>query len=640
MKRPPKKKKEVKRNEVGRNKAESSSINGSIRRLAEHKTLVAVFLFLICFGVFALSLRNDFVWDDVIYLKNSPDYFRVSNINSGLFLGIKGHQGFSYYRPILFISFAIDHELWGLSPFGFHLSNTIFYSFSTVLFYLLVLFMLEEFKVDGKEVKAFLSSLFFAFYPTHVEAASWISGRMDLLCSLFFFLAFVFHILSYRKLSFLVLTGVCFSLSLLSKEVAVAFPIVVLGFDILSRRFKSRDSILRYAVYGILILIYFYLRGRAILPQSPGGGVQQSTHNIYRVWEVLRILLCSYLFYIKKLLFPFDLNPFITAVPQGFYYLVSSILVILLLCVISFIPIRSREYVTTFSISWIFITLGPPSLVAVIPVTATPLADRYLYIPSGGYCLLIGYLIIELEKRVEYKKLVYALGLALCLSYLFFTIRGQGIWKNDLVFWESVSKRSSDQFIPHIDYGAALREAGKTDEAILEFLTAFDLTNDSNRGARAMTATNIGIVYIDKGDYKNAEEWLLKAIDYDPAYENANFQMGYIYFVKWDLKNAEEWFLKALRYDPNDERVYYHLGATYLLRAERENYIPGYGIAERYLMKALKISDSHGDTHLILAKVYVGLGEREKAKEQAREALQMGVTEPLAKQAQDILNMN
>src|SRR5579885_962393 len=435
MKRPPKKKKEVKRNEVGRNKAESSSINGSIRRLAEHKTLVAVFLFLICFGVFALSLRNDFVWDDVIYLKNSPDYFRVSNINSGLFLGIKGHQGFSYYRPILFISFAIDHELWGLSPFGFHLSNTIFYSFSTVLFYLLVLFMLEEFKVDGKEVKAFLSSLFFAFYPTHVEAASWISGRMDLLCSLFFFLAFV--------------------------------------FDILSRIFKSRDSILRYGVYGILILIYFYLRGRAILPQSPGGGVQQSTHNIYRVWEVLRILLCSYLFYIKKLLFPFDLNPFITAVPQGFYYLVSSILVILLLCVISFISIRRREYVTTFSISWIFITLGPPSLVAVIPVTATPLADRYLYIPSGGYCLLIGYLIIELEKRVEYKKLVYALGLALCLSYLFFTIRGQGIWKNDLVFWESVSKRSSDQFIPHIDYGAALREAGKTDEAIQEFLTAF-----------------------------------------------------------------------------------------------------------------------------------------------------------------------
>jgi Tfp pilus assembly protein PilF len=642
MKRPPKKKKEVKRNEVRRNKAESSYIDGSIRRLAEHKTLVAVFLFLICFGVFAPSLRNDFVWDDVIYLKNSPDYFRVSNINSGLFLGIKGHQGFSYYRPILFISFAIDHELWGLSPFGFHLSNDILYSISTVVFYLLALFVLEEFGVDGKEIKAFVSSLFFAFYPTHVEAASWISGRMDLLCSLFFFLAFVFHMLSYRRLHFLALAGICFSLSLLSKEVAVAFPIVVLGFDILSRRYKSRDSILRYAVYGILILIYFYLRGRAILPESHIGGMQQSphdTHRILQIWQALGILLRTYLFYIKKLLFPFDINPFITAVPQGFYYLVSSILVILLLCVISFISIRRREYVTAFSISWVFITIGPSSLVAVIPVSATPLADRYLYIPSGGYCLLIGYLIIELGKRVEYKKLGYALGFALCLSYLFFTIRGQGIWKDNLTFWRDISKRSPDEFIPHIDYGAALRDLGKTDEAIEEFLTAFNIAGEGNRKARAMVATDIGIAYTDKGDYKNAEEWLAKALYYDPTREDANFQMGYIYFVKWDLRNAEEWFLKALRYDPGDERVYYHLGATYLLRAERENYVPGYEMAERYLKRALEISDSHGDTHLVLAKVYFDIGEREKAREHAKKALQLGLTEPLAKQAHEILGM-
>jgi Tfp pilus assembly protein PilF len=636
MKRPLKKKKEVKRNEVRRNKTERSSFsNGSIERLVERKTLVAIFLFFICFGVFTPSLRNGFVWDDIYYIKDSPNYFKASNVDYRTLFQIKEHKGFSYYRPTLFISFVIDHELWDLSPFGFHLSNVIFYSISTVLFYLLVLFVLGEFRVDGKEVKAFLSSLFFAFYPTHVESASWVSGRMDLLCSLFFFPAFVFHILSYRKLSFLALTGVCFSLSLLSKEVAVAFPIVVLCFDILSRRYKSRDNILRYAVYGVLILIYLYLRGRAIIPESP-----HITHKILQMWEGLRVLLCSYLFYIKKLLFPFDLNPFITTVPQSFYYLISSIIVILLLCIISFISIRRKEYVTAFSIFWIFITLGPSSFIVIFPVAATPLANRYLYIPSAGYCLLIGYLIIELGKRVEYRKVSYAFGFALCLSYLFFTIGGQGIWKDDLTFWRDISRRSPDQFIPHIDYGAALRDKGKTDDAIQEFLTAFNSTSDSDKEARAMTATNLGIAYIDKGDYKNAEEWLLKALDYDPTYENANFQMGFIYFVKWDLKNAEEWFLKALNYDSRDERVYYHLGATYLLRAERENYTSGYGMAEKYLTKALEISDSQGDTHLVLAKVYVGLGEREKAREHAKKALQMGVTEPLAKQAQDILNMN
>ncbi len=642
MKRSPKKGKGDKRNEIRRNKVEVSSFDktGSIRRLIEHKTIVAIFLFFICFIVFVPSLRNGFVWDDVYYIQNNPDRFRFSDIRPGLFLNIKSHEGPSYYRPILFISFVIDHGIWGLSPFGFHLSNIIFYSLSTVLFYLLALFVLEEFRVDGKEAKAFLSSLFFAFYPAHIESVSWISGRMDLLCSLFLFLAFVFHILSYRRLRFLALTGICFSLSLLSKEVAVAFPIVVLVFDVLSRRFKSPSNILRYAVYGVLILIYFYLRGRAILPESNIGGMQQSphdTHRILQIWQALGILLRTYLFYIKKLLFPFDINPFITTVPRGLSYLISSILVILLLCAISFISIRKKEYVTAFSISWVFITIGPSSLVAVIPVSATPLADRYLYIPSAGYCLLIGYLI--LRERMGYKKLSYAFGLALCLSYLIFSIRGQGIWKDDLTFWRDISKRSPDEFIPHIKYGAVLMGVGRTDEAIEEFLTAFNIAGEGNRKARAIVATDIGIAYTDKGDYKNAEEWLVKALYYDPTREDANFQMGYIYFVKWDLRNAEEWFLKALRYDPGDERVYYHLGATYLLRAERENYIPGYEMAERYLKRALELSDSHGDTHLVLAKVYSDIGEREKAIEHAKKALQMGLTEPLAKQAHEILGM-
>lgn len=644
MKRVDKKKKEVKRNnEVRGNKVESLSIDkaGSIGKLVKHKTLVAIFLFLISFGVFAPSLRNSFVWDDLRYIVSYPDFFKVSHINSKTFFQIKEKTNPSYYRPILFISEVIDNELWGLSPFGFHLSNLIFFSISTVLFYLLALFVLEGFRVDGKETKAFLSSLFFAFYPMHVESVSWISGRMDLLCSLFFFSAFVFHILSHRNLSFLALTGVCFSLSLLSKEIAVAFPIVVLGFDILSHRYKNRDNILRYAVYGVLILIYLYLRGRAILPESSSGDVQHpahATHGILQMWGALRVLLCSCLFYIKKLLFPFDLNPFITTVPQSFYYLISSIFVILLLPVIGSVSIRRKEYVTAFSLIWILTTLGPSLFVTIIPVSATPLAERYLYIPSAGYCLLIGYLIIELGKRIGHKKISYAFGCVLCLSYLFFSIRGQGIWKDDLRFWEVISKKSPT-FISHINYGVALRERGKTNEAIQQFLAAFDFTDVSNKRARALAATDIGTAYIKQRDYKNAEEWFLKALDYDPTNENANFQMGWICFVKWDLKSAEEWFLKAHNYDPKDERVNYHLGTTYFLRAERENYASGYKLAENYLKKALEVTDSQGDTHLVLAKVYIGLGERAKAKEHAKEAVRRGLTQPLAKQARDILEM-
>jgi hypothetical protein len=163
---------------MGRKSLDNSKVC-SVRRLVEHKTLVAIFLFFICLGLYAPSLRNGFVWDDVLYIKHKPYLFRPSNVNSGTFLSIKEKREFSHYRPMSFISLVVDHELWGRSRFGFHLSTVIFYSISTVLFYLLSLFVLEAFRVDGKETKAFLSSLLFDFYPAHVESVSWVAGKMD-----------------------------------------------------------------------------------------------------------------------------------------------------------------------------------------------------------------------------------------------------------------------------------------------------------------------------------------------------------------------------------------------------------------------------------------------------------------------------
>src|SRR3989304_5063231 len=222
-----------------------------ITSFIRNKGLVALFLFLLSFGVFAPSLKSDFVWDDISRIKDSYYKLNLSDINyKRLFpwLG-KGFKG-KHYRPILQISTVIDNEVWGASSFGFHLSNIIFHSVSTALFYLMVLLILGEFRVDKKESIAFLSTLFFALHPIHVESVSFISARADLLCSVFFFLAIIFNILSYRKLWFFILTIFCFYLSLLSKEGAVAFPLVAIGFDLISGRFRSRGHLLRYSFYG------------------------------------------------------------------------------------------------------------------------------------------------------------------------------------------------------------------------------------------------------------------------------------------------------------------------------------------------------------------------------------------------------
>ncbi len=398
----------------------------------------------------------------------------------------------------------------------------------------------------------------------------------------------------------------CFFLSLLSKEVAASFPIVAVGFDLLSRRYLSRNNILKYAVYTLLVLLYLYLRGRALvsIPELISQSVPQPIYKDSQIWATLKVFLNSYLFYINKLVFPFEFNAFIGTLPGDFYYLVSSILVVLVLCVIGFISIGKKEGITAFSIFWIFVSIGPSCLVAIITVASTPLAERYLYIPSAGYCMLVGYLIPEAGKRIKVQKAAWFFGFLLCLLYLFFTIERQSVWKDNLILWEDTSKKSPYHALPHSNYGMALKDAGRTDEAIRELLIALRPELKDNKRGMAMTANNLGLVYLDEEDYKKAEEWFLKALYYDPTYG----------------------------------RTYYHLGLIYFIKGEYGNSISDYRTAEKYLKKTLDIYRSYGRANLLLAKVYIHLGDKEKARENARKALRSGLIEPLSKEAQSILD--
>ncbi|MGH7802419.1 MAG: hypothetical protein ACREOW_17630 [Thermodesulfobacteriota bacterium] len=572
-------------------------------KFIQHKGLVALFLFIVSFGVFAPSLKNRFVWDDHKFIEQRSSSINASHITYKMLIPGIGKSKRVHYRPIMSISYVMDKGMWGVSPFGFHLSNIIFHSISTVLFYFMVLLVLGGFRVDRKKEMAFLSSLLFALYPVHVEAVSFVSARSDLLCSIFFFLAFIFYILSQRRLWFLILTAFCFYLSLLSKEVAVAFPIVAIGFDLISRRFASRESILRYSILGISILAYLYLRGRAyvIIPGVFSERFQLSVQEVVQIWEVLKVLLSSYLFYIKKLVFPFNINPFITILSISFYYLVSSILVVILLCIIGFVSIRKREGVTAFGILWILATLGPSSLVAIFSVATMSVAERFLYIPSAGFCMLLGYFVIAAGKRMKSQKTAWALGSLICIFYLFFTIWGQSIWKDDLSLWGYASKRSPYDAIPHSNYAEALNSLGKMDQAIEEFLIALNQGVRGTKKEKAAIANNLGHVYMDK---------------------------------KKEYSKAEEWFLKAVNYDPKYKPTYYHLGLVYFLKGQAGNSVSDYRKAENYLNKALY----YKDTRVLLSMVYSVLGEKEKAGKLLEEnVLKRGPTKPLSNEGKKYL---
>jgi hypothetical protein len=587
-------------------------------KLIASRLLSALLLFLLSFALYSPSLRNDFVWDDVEVITKSNVSFDASYITGVLVPDVYENKNASYYRPAVYTSLVADKVLWGVSPFGFHLSNLLFNSISVVLFYFMALLVLGGFEARGREACALLSSVLFALYPMHVESVSWVAGRSDVLCALFLFLAFIFHILSSRSLWPLLLAGLWFSLSLMSKEVAVAFPVVAFSYDLLGRRLTDRRNILKYLVYILILLVYFYLRSRAFvnipeLTQEVAGEgtviapvVSETVSAASRYLELFKILLGSYLSYLNKLILPFDFNAFITKVPRDMPHLLSSAAILSSLAVLGLISVRKKENVTAFGILWVLLTLGPSALIAVFSIASTPLAERYLYIPSAGFCLVIGNFIVEAGRRESLKKVAWGVGIVLIVLYGFASFQRQAVWKDDLSLWRDASLKSPYHPLPHSNYGLALSNNGELDGAIRELKIALSPEmKDSPRGL-AITANNLALVYLDKGEYESAEMWFRKALGYDPGYG----------------------------------KTYYHLGLIYYINGELTGSADSYREAEGFVKEAMKRYKYYGRANLLLAKIYLKTGNTDKARKEAQAAIGIGLPENLLEEAHDILKID
>ena len=583
-------------------------------KLLNNKWFAAFLLFIVSVAVFLPSLRNEFVWDDVKVIESSNYIFKAGTLTRVIIPAVSESKEALYYRPLIHASMVTDHKIWGESPFGFHLTNIIFHSLTTVVLYFLALILVKQFNVKRGQSVAFVSAAIFAVFPIHVESVSWVSGRTDIICGLFFVLAVLSHVLSFRNLLYLIIAGVSISLSLMSKEVAVTIPIVLVLLDIISARSKRADNILRYALYFGLAAVYLYLRNRAyinvpevVLPATAAQAVQEigSAGNFSQVLGSIKILLQTYFYYFMKLILPFNLNAFISAVPQGTVYLIASTVSIIVLLGVTSFSLIKKNRMLSFALMWILITLAPSALVAVLNIASTPLAERYLYIPSAGFCLLVGYLIFTVGARLDNKKASWLIAMALILSYAAITVNRQEVWKDRLSLWKDTASKSPGDAIPHINYGLALMDGGFEDEAIRELKISLDpAMNHTNRG-RSITANNLGVVYINKEDMKNAEYWITQAYKYDPGYYKSNYHMGLIYFMKGLSENSEA--------------KYYH--------------------SIQYINKALEIKPHYGRAYLLLANIYVQTGDLNKAKVNARLAIRSGLSKELEAKAQAIIDM-
>ena len=197
--------------------------------------LVALSTFL----VFLPALQNDWVnWDDTENFLSNPAY---RGLGWAQLKWMWSTQMLRHYIPLSWMTLGLDYKIWGMNPWGYHLTNVLLHTANAVVFYLLAvaIFKITIPPKAGAEIPigALFAALIFAIHPLRVESVAWITERRDALSGLFYLLAILAYIHAYqpghpirRKYYWLCLAS--FAVALLSKEIVVTLPALLLLLDI------------------------------------------------------------------------------------------------------------------------------------------------------------------------------------------------------------------------------------------------------------------------------------------------------------------------------------------------------------------------------------------------------------------------
>ena len=221
------------------------------------KAIPAALAALISMAAYLGTLDATFVYDDIVYVKNNPQLQRPGNLFETPFPEYMGPTR-GLYRPMTTASLALDCFLFGLEPWGFHLTNVILHGIGTLLFFLVLC------RFVPPVGPPFIGALLFGLHPARAEAVAWAVGRSELLAAAGCLLALLLYIrfLERKKSPLLILGSLAaFAFAGLSKENALAFPGILAAYELFLRRKDPwRVRVLRIAPFVVVTVALLGVR--------------------------------------------------------------------------------------------------------------------------------------------------------------------------------------------------------------------------------------------------------------------------------------------------------------------------------------------------------------------------------------------
>jgi predicted negative regulator of RcsB-dependent stress response len=455
--------------------------------------------------------------------------------------------GGTYFRPLLLISFLADKYFWDLQQSFMHLENVLFH-----LLNVLMLFAIARncSVADGRRAPLLplIAALLFALHPINTEPVNWISGRTDLLACFFVLLCAFLLLRPSPSFATTTMAALCLLTACLAKETAIFFlPAALLvpffwdrfGRGVRSVRETALESWPHFTVFAATGAGFFLFRslasrqgdaGVALVVSHVAGG--ESSERLVN----LRLLLKAAGFYLKKLFVPFPLNFGIMQV-SDLYLPVGVLLCILLLWLLTRRTLAAYFFICAASVS------GAALLIPLLNVTWTPLAERYMYIPSAFFVLGMVFALQRWAEVTKGQRLLTVAAVTVLIVACYGTARRTLLWQDNLALFQDTLEKSP-QFVPaQNEIANALLARGETRKAS-EIKRSMQLSS-SLVNYQYGTISKASSLAQD-GDLDGAERMLNQVLK-DPG--NSEVVICGFLLKVYELKIAKKTTTRALVYD-------------------------------------------------------------------------------------------
>ncbi len=450
----------------------------------------------------------------------------------------------NYYRPLFLLWLRLNYVVFGLNPWGWHLTSILLHLGVTLLVYFLVV------RLCGDRVTAALASMIFGVHPVHIESVAWISGATDPLVAFLLLSSFLCYLKKQERghysTAWLAASLFLYALAMLSKETALVLPMLIFAYEWIfgpnTREGSWRGLFIQKLPNALrstlpyLVLTLPCLVARASVLEGFGRTVVPlSLTTIVYTWPSLLWL------YVSHLVWPFDIDSFYDTPyvrHPGFLAVALPAAALLGLAFILWWWARqpgdgtasadrgSKSRVVAFATAWLLLPITPLLNLRFLPLGDFA-HDRYMYLPSTGFVIIAALALrdIRFAPGRPFRRLVVQgiLPGAVVTAFLLGTAFQSVVWADDLLV-----------------YAHAMR-----------------VGLDGN-----WYTTNLANVLAERGLYDDAITMYRRTLARTPAHWGANYNLGYTYYRLGRLADAEFYLRRAVALYSDNPDEFLYLGLT------------------------------------------------------------------------------